>query len=313
MSFQRESGKSLYFNDVLYVTGLTKNLISVSTLEDKGYEVTFCKGKVFIKPGGSGEKMDRMIGVQEEKVYRLQVQPGRALASITIDIGELWHRRMAHIHFGALGHLREAVNGLPKMTERHDPCKGCALGKYAQKPFPSSEHSSKGVLDLIHSDICGSMSVESVSGFKYFVLFIDDYSRNTRIYFLKIKDEVFGRFQEFRALVENQTRRKIRVLRSDSGVEYTSKEFEDYSKASGIEKEITVPYNPQQNGVDVRKNKTVIGAARAMIHDQGLCWNTFNFEILSFRFCLLEIKFSPKKKKKLRDSPFKFKDKSIAC
>jgi hypothetical protein len=111
---------------------------------------------------------------------------------------------MAHIHFGALRHLREAVIGLPKIiAERHDPCKGCALGKYARKPFPSSEHRSKGVLDLIHFDVCGSMSVESASGSKYFVLFIDDYSKKTWIYFLKTKEEFFGRFQEFRALVEN--------------------------------------------------------------------------------------------------------------
>jgi hypothetical protein len=87
---------------------------------------------MFIRPSGSSENMDRMIGVRDEKVYRLQVQPGRALASITTDIGELWHKRMAHIHFGALGHLKEAVTGLPKITtERHDPCKGCALDKYA--------------------------------------------------------------------------------------------------------------------------------------------------------------------------------------
>jgi hypothetical protein len=220
VSFQREYGKPLRFSDVLYVLGLTKNLISISTLEDKGYEVTFRKGKVFIRPDGSGEKMDRMIGVREEKVYKLHVQPGRALASFTTYIGELWHMSMVHIHFGALGHLREVVTGLPKIiTERHDPCKGCALRKYAQKPFPSSEHGSKGVLDLIHSDVCGPMSVESVSGSRYFVLFIDDYSRKTCIYFLKTKDEVFGRFQEFRALVENHTGRKIWVLRSDNGGE----------------------------------------------------------------------------------------------
>jgi hypothetical protein len=146
---------------LLYVPGLTKNLISISTLEDKGYLVTFCKGKVFIGPTGSSEKMDKIIGVRGEKVYRLQFHPGRALASITTDTGELWHRRMAHIHFGALGHLREAITGLPKfIAKRHDPCKGFALGKYAQKPFPSSEHRSKGVLDLIHSDVCGLMSVE---------------------------------------------------------------------------------------------------------------------------------------------------------
>jgi hypothetical protein len=101
---------------VLYVAGLTKILISVSTLEDKGYDVTLRKRKVFIKPGASSEMMDRMIGVREEKVYRLQVQPGRALASITTDLGDLWHRRMSHIHFGALGHLREAFTGLPMIT-----------------------------------------------------------------------------------------------------------------------------------------------------------------------------------------------------
>jgi hypothetical protein len=75
---------------------LTKNLISVSTLEDKGYEVTFSKGRVFIRPTRSSEKMDRMIGVREEKVYKLQFQPGRALVSTTTDMSELWHRRMAH-------------------------------------------------------------------------------------------------------------------------------------------------------------------------------------------------------------------------
>jgi transposase InsO family protein len=186
-------------------------------------------------------------------------------------MGELWHRRMAHLHFGALGHLRQAVTGLPKFTtEKHDPCKGCAMGKYAQRPFPPSEHRSKGVLDLIHSDVCGPMSMESVSGFKYFVLFIDDYSRKTWIFFLKTKDEVFDRFREFRALVENQTGRRIRVLRSDNGGEYTSKEFVEYCAAEGIKKELTVPYNPQQNGVAERKNRTIVGATRAMIHDQGL-------------------------------------------
>jgi hypothetical protein len=98
----------------------------------------------------------------------------------------------------------------------------------------ASEHRSKGVLDLIHTDVCGPMSVESVSGSRYFVLFIDDYSKKTWIYFLKTKDEAFGRFEEFRALVENQTGRKIRILRSDNVGEYTNKEFEDYCTTIGI-------------------------------------------------------------------------------
>jgi hypothetical protein len=70
--------------------------------------------------------------------------------------------------------------------------------------------------------------------------------------------------------VENQIGKKILVLRLDNGGEYTSKEFEDYCTAMRIKKVLMVPYNPQQNGVAERKNETMVGAARAMIHDQGL-------------------------------------------
>jgi len=71
-------------------------------------------------------------------------------------------------------------------------------------------------------------------------------------------------------LVENATNRRIRVLRSDNGGEYTSKEFNNFCKDAGIKKEFTVPYNPQQNGVAERKNRSIIEASKALIHDQGV-------------------------------------------
>ena len=126
---------------------------------------------------------------------------------------------------------------------------------------------SSGILDLVHSEVSGRMSSPSLSGFQYYVLFIDDYSRKTWIFFMKTKDEVFKRFQEFKALVENQTGRKIKVLRSDNGGEYTSGEFVDFCVREGIKKELNVPYNPQQNGFAERKNRTIVGATRSMIHD----------------------------------------------
>ena len=70
--------------------------------------------------------------------------------------------------------------------------------------------------------------------------------------------------------MENQTGKKIKVLRIDNGGEYTSKEFMDFCAGEGIRRELTVPDNPQQNGVAERKNMTIVGAARAMLHDQGL-------------------------------------------
>jgi transposase InsO family protein len=89
------------------------------------------------------------------------------------------------------------------------------------------------------------MSLVSLGGCEYYVTFIDDHSRRTWIYFLKTKSEIFKRFQEFKALVENQTGRKIKVLRSDNGGEYTSTKFRDFCTQEGIRRRLTVPYNPQ--------------------------------------------------------------------
>ena len=86
----------------------------------------------------------------------------------------------------------------------------------------------------------------------------------------KKKDGVLAKFQEFKAQVENLTERKIKVLRSDNAGEYTSKEFINFCIEVGIKRELTVLYNPQQNGVVERKNKTIIEETKAMIHDQSL-------------------------------------------
>jgi transposase InsO family protein len=79
----------------------------------------------------------------------------------------------------------------------------------------------------------------------YYVSFIDDYSRKTWVYFLKSKDKVFSKFKEFKALIENLSERKIKILRSNNGGEYTSKEFVNLCKDVGIKRELTTPYNPQ--------------------------------------------------------------------
>jgi hypothetical protein len=243
-------------------------------IEDRGFEVRFREGHVYILPKGASFASAKVIGTWCGKLYRLDFQPISALMSSDNSeshLCELWHRRMAHLHHGALRVLREIVIGLPQFgTEHQEVCSGCALGKYTKTSFSSSEHRAAGVLDLVHSNVCGPMSQMSLSGHEYCVSFIDDYSRKTWIYFLKAKGEVFDRFQEFKALVENQTVKKIKVLRSDNGGEYASNKFEDFCTQHGIHRQFTVPYNPQQNGVAERKNRAIIGAARAMLHDQDL-------------------------------------------
>ena len=84
---------------------------------------------------------------------------------------------------------------------------------------------------------------------------------------MKKKDEVF---ENFKALVENLPEKRIKTLRSDNGGEFTSGEFNEYWKEVGIKREIIIPYNPQQNGVTERKNRSIMEAIKSMIYDQDL-------------------------------------------
>ena len=87
---------------------------------------------------------------------------------------------------------------------------------------------------------------------------------------LKRKNEVFGKLKEFKVLVENLSKKNINILRSNNGGKFTSNEFKDFYKEVGIKREITTPYNPQQNGVAERKKRSIMEAVKAMIHDQDL-------------------------------------------
>ena len=84
---------------------------------------------------------------------------------------------------------------------------------------------------------------------------------------MKKKDEVLDKFMEFKALVEKQIKKKIKAVRSDNGGEYISNAFKEFCAKEGISRELIAPHNPQQNGVAERKNKSIVGAARAMLHD----------------------------------------------
>ena len=99
---------------------------------------------------------------------------------------------------------------------------------------------------------------------------MDDFSRKTWIYFLKKKDEVFSWFHSFKALVENQTRKKIKILKTNNGTKYESNEFKYYCKEAGIKRETTTAYTPEKNGVAERKNHSIVEATRAMLHHQSL-------------------------------------------
>jgi hypothetical protein len=265
------SGNSLKIKDILYVPGLTNNLVSISALEKKGFRVAFIDGEVLMWAKGETLNEAIIIGSEENGLYKLK---GHSKASMTHAIEnscELWHRRLSHINYKALPYICKAVTGLSELKVDHEGiCNGCAQGKNIKNPFPKRDSEAKGVLELIHSNVCGPMPSASISRYVYYVSFIDDYSCKTWVYFLKSKDEVFSKFKEFKALIENLSKRNIKILWSDNGGEYTSKEFVNFCKDVGIKRELTTPYNPQKNDVAERKNRTIMEVVNTMIHDQDL-------------------------------------------
>jgi hypothetical protein len=110
------------------------------------------------------------------------------------------------------------VCGMPSISlSKNEICKGCMLGKNIKKSFHSSDNRAQGILDLVHSDVCGPMSSPSLGGFLYYVIFIDDYSRKCWIYFLKAKSDTIDKFKEYKYFIEKQAWKHIRILRTNNG------------------------------------------------------------------------------------------------
>ena len=150
------------------------------------------------------------------------------------------------------------VTCLPMVSCWDGVFSGCVLRKHHRDSFDkhASRHASTP-LQLVHSDLCGPLPIVSFSGYKYFLTFIDDFSRRTWVYFLKLKSEVFYMFLAFKAFVEKQSRHHIHNLRSDNGGEYVNNKFINFCTEHGIQLQHNVLYTPQQNGVAKRKNHTL--------------------------------------------------------
>ncbi|MCP4491938.1 MAG: DDE-type integrase/transposase/recombinase [Gammaproteobacteria bacterium] len=181
----------------------------------------------------------------------------------------MWHKRLGHLGSNNMKKLlrEDLVNGLSgKMTTTDlSFCEDCADGKLHRLPFQTSEARTSEILELVHSDVCGSIDPLSLGGAKYFVTFIDDFSRFTMVYFIQRKSEVFEKFKEYKNLMEKQTGQVIKALRSDNGGEYTSQAFKEFLKNEGIQHQLTIPKTPEQNGVAERMNRTVVEMVRAML------------------------------------------------
>ena len=268
---------TILLKEVLYVPKIQHKLLSLSSMTEKGAQVEFIGQSC--KIGINGKSCS--IGRKHGNLYKLNRIPESqdccpGIADGKPDLILLWHNRYGHLGYDSILALKDKamVNGMNiAIADGVDrkSCEGCALGKQHRQPFPKkSEHKSCRPLELIHTDVCGPMSIPSVGSSRFVVTFIDDYSRYTYVYAIKHKSEFFERFTEFVEQVENLSGYRVKSLRSDNGTEYSSQAFAEYCKIKGIKREYTIPYTPQQNGVAERANRTIMESVHSMLYHANL-------------------------------------------
>ena len=151
-----------------------------------------------------------------------------------------------------------------------DLCKNCQIGKMGKTSFKSKNYQSKDILEIVHIDLCGSIGVESYTGEKFFILFVDEYSRMMTIMYLREKLKAFEKFKWYLARVEKETGKILKYLRSNRGGEFISNEFNNFCIERGIKRQILAPRTPEQNGLVERRNRSIMDFARTLMIEKNI-------------------------------------------
>ncbi|GJW57803.1 retrovirus-related pol polyprotein from transposon TNT 1-94 [Tanacetum coccineum] len=218
-----KDGSHQYISDVYNVPNLKSNILSVGQLLEKNYDIHFKDRSATIR--NQEGKLIAKVPMTKNRMFILNIQHDEAkcLKSCLKDHSWLWDMRYEHLNFGDLKLLssKGMVKGLDQIDLPNQVCKGCLLGKHARSSFPKEATSrAKEPLQLIHTDLCGPITPPSHGKNIYFILFIDDYSRKTWLYFLNEKSQAFEAFKKFKAMVEKEKGLKIKSMRSDRGGEF---------------------------------------------------------------------------------------------
>ena len=258
-----------YLKDVWYTPEVVKNLFSIPSAADKGFN--YWLDNKCCKITHEGETF--IVGERHLGLYKLLIRtvkpevPAQVCAVSKIETLQVWHERLGH----------QNKQYVEKYLTKHNInylkdnqfCEGCALGKQHRLSFGTRVNSVQKAGDLIHADTCGPMEEESFSGYRYFVCFKDDYSKYRHVYFLKKKSEVSEKLKQFisEAKIHGHV---IKELLTDGGGEFDNKDVKELAALHGWNHRMSMPYTPEQNGSSERENRILVEAVRSMLHSKNL-------------------------------------------
>jgi hypothetical protein len=185
----------------------------------------------------------RLYILDSLRLPSLATSPAHVLSATLAFVASFaqWHHRLGHlcgsrlstlIKSGCLGHTS---------VESDFHYKGCHLGKQIQLPYFTSDSHSVKPFDLVHSDVWGPTPFVSKGGYRYYVIFIDDHSRYTWIYFMKRRSEMISIYKSFARMIHTQFSTHIKIFRSDSGGEYLSNNFRQFFTSEGTLAQLSCP------------------------------------------------------------------------
>jgi Fe2+ transport system protein FeoA len=274
------SGKTVTLTNVLHVPDMNRNLVSGDLLGKPGIKCVYESGKLvlslngkFVGKGYSSEGMVKLCTIDKSLNNKVD------FAYIVVDSFSLWHARLGHISKSTMKRLLKC--DMISYNEKDAyKCKTCIESKMIKKPYQRVNRTSN-ILELIHTDICELNGMLTRGGNRYFITFIDDYSRYTYVYLIKHKHEAFDMFKTYKNEVENHLSKKIKILRSDRGGEYFSSDFNSFCEQHGIVHQCSAPRTPEQNGLAERKNRTLVDMINAMLMYAKLPFNLWGEALLS--------------------------------
>ena len=252
------------------------NLISVGAIQENGYSVTFKSDRVSIN-----RETDNECALQSKRMGRSYLVEFTAVGNAYSARGttpvskKLLHDRLGHTSPRIIDTLTKknliSVTDNQIENSKIKDCVACMEGKMTRRQFNETENRVVNrKLDLVHSDLCGPMSVPSLGGARYFLVLVDDLTRFTYVAFLKKKSDTLQELKAFIALMSNQGHGAVRAIRTDNGTEYVNGALKDYLTSKGIVHQTSAPYTPEQNGLAERTNRTLIEKARCMLQHAQL-------------------------------------------
>ena len=273
------NNKTLCLSDCLFFLDFKRNLVSVSCLVEHGLTVQF-NSSVSIKSNNAFICSGLLINgiyfltpmsysinaIENTDDEQFPLSKKRKVSNETY----MWHLRLGHINSSRIHGLVKSgiLNSL--IFEPIPVCESCLEGKMTKRPFKAKGNRATIQLELVHTDVCGPMSVQARGGYEYFITFTDDYLRYGYVYLMCHKSEAFDKFREYKAEAEKQLGVHIKQLRSDRGGEYLSGEFKSYLAQEGIISQLSSLGTPQQNGVSERRNRTLLDMVRSMLSYSSL-------------------------------------------